>query len=597
MIERARGGVLLLCLAAACAQTTPPPKTAATAAPGGVVAAPAQPAINVGPPVTLLPAATARPFQLATVSIGSIDRLLENGVKLVGSAVPLPMTAKDVRDKLLADAGLAPEVAANLDLSSPAGAAIVALDEKGRTGLVMAIPTRGPAEADKLITGLGKPVMTSGPLTMIANGAGKSQGWVYRAGSVVVLGDEVDGMARGVMLALEARRAGPDDVTTTIYPDAIAHAHGTDVKSAIAAFLEQMKQTQAAANPLIATDNSISETMGAMLGLIGDADPIEIGLSADPARGLLLRARLVARAGSTLANLAKDVRPFEIDPVVLGGAGKPAMIGGVSVGPFWRQMFDQIKARLAADKTKGAPAALAYYEAFLAALDGQSSGAVAIDKAAPYFTGVFSTPLKDAAGAAKVGAALGKLDGAAMSALMRAQLAGAAGMFDWKATRETVGKAKAMHFRVTVKKDSLFDTEVVRRWFGSGFDVYQAVAGTRLVVAGGRDAKARLTAIASGKKVTPVKDASFAAAESAAKGRDGFYYFDLGPVVGLVGSTSGNPMLAAVSHGGAAPIPLIFTGGGDGAGKLWTADLTLPTSAFSSIAALFAAAAMNSQSQ
>src|SRR5579871_1084138 len=597
MIERARGGVLLLCLAAACAQTTPPPKTAASTAPGAAVAAPAKPAVNVGPPVTLLPAATARPFQLATVSTGSIDRLLENGVKLIGSAVPLPMTAKDVRDKLLADAGLAPEVAANLDLSSPAGAAVVALDDKGRTGLVMAIPTRGPAEADKLIAGLGKPVMTSGPLTMIANGAGKSQGWVYRAGSVVVLGDEVDGMARGVMLALEARRAGPDDVTTTIYPEAIAKAHGTDVKSAIAAFLEQMKQAQAAANPLLATDNSISETMGAMLGLVGDADPIEIGLSADPARGLLLRARLAARPGSTLANLAKDVRPFEIDPVILGGSGKAAMIGGLSVGPFWRQMFDQIKTRLAADKGKGAPAALAYYQAFLTALDGQSSGTVTIDKAAPYFTGAFSTPLKDAAGAAKVGAALGKLDAAAMSALMRAQMAGAAGMFDWKATRETVGKAKAMHFRVTVKKDSLFDTEVVRRWFGSGFDVYQAVAGTRVVVTGGREAKARLIAIASGKKVTPVKDASFAAAESAAKGRDGFYYFDLAPVVGLVGSTSGNPMLAAVSHGGAGPIPLIFTGGGDGAGKVWTADLTVPTSAFSSIAALFAAAAMSAPAQ
>ena len=73
--------------------------------------------------------------------------------------------------------------------------------------------------------------MTSGPLTMIANGSGKSQGWVYRAGSVVVLGDEVDGMARGAMLALEARRASADDVTTTLYPEAIATAHGTDVKT------------------------------------------------------------------------------------------------------------------------------------------------------------------------------------------------------------------------------------------------------------------------------------------------------------------------------------------------------------------------------
>ena len=138
------------------------------------------------PPVTLLPAATARPYQLATVSIGSVDRLLANGVKLIGSARADPDDPEGVRDMLLADAGLAPEVAANLDLGSPGGAAVVALDDKGRTGLVMAIPARGPAEAEKLIAALGKPVMTSGPLTMIANGSGKSQGWVYRAGNVVV---------------------------------------------------------------------------------------------------------------------------------------------------------------------------------------------------------------------------------------------------------------------------------------------------------------------------------------------------------------------------------------------------------------------------
>ncbi|HVV50269.1 MAG TPA: hypothetical protein VHO06_11460, partial [Polyangia bacterium] len=577
--------------------------TPAAAPPAPVVAVPAGP--QVGPPVTLVPAATARPYQLGTVSVGSVDRLLENGVRLVGTAFPLPMTAKDVRDKLLAEAGLAPEVAANLDLGSPAGAAIVALDEQGHSGLVLAIPARGPAEADRLIAGLGKPIMIRGPVTMIANAAGKSQGWVYKAGSVVVLGDEVEGMARGAMLALEARRAGADDVTAAIYPAAIAKAHGTDVKTAIAHFLEQMKEAQAAANPVVAGDNSLSETMGAMLGLIGDAEPIEIGLSVDPARGLLLRARLTPLPGSTLETVARDVRPFEIDPIVLpivlpvagksdkgAGAARPAMIGGVSIGPFFRKMFDQIRVRLQADKGKGATQALAYYDTFLAALGNQSSGSVTVDKAAPYIGLVFSTPLKDAAAAAKANAALGKMDAAAMSALLRAQLAGTSAMFEWSAKRETVGKAKAMHFRMTVKKGSLLDTETVRRWLGGGFDAYQAVVGTRVVVTGGYDGKARLAAIASGKKAAPVVSASFTEAEAAAKGRDGFYYFDLAPLLGLAGSAGASPFLAAAARGAGGPIPLIATAGGDGAGKVWTADLTLPVTAFKSIAALFAAGAM-----
>src|SRR5580692_2414369 len=283
MIERARRSVVLVgVLAAACAATTPPPKTPATvaAAPAAVAKAPAGP--SVGPPVTLLPAATARPYQMATVSIGSVDRLLANGVKLIGSAVPIPMTPASLRDMLMSEAGLAPEVAANLDLASPGGAAVVALDEKGRSGVVLAIPTKGPAEAEKLIAAMGKPVMTSGPLTMLANAAGKSQGWVYRVGSVVVLGDEVDAMARGTMLALEARHASADDATITLYPEAMARSHGTDVKTAIAPFLDQMRQMQTATSPLSTTDNTAYDMLGKMFGLVGDAERIEIGLSLDP---------------------------------------------------------------------------------------------------------------------------------------------------------------------------------------------------------------------------------------------------------------------------------------------------------------------------
>ena len=95
----------------------------------------------------------------------------------------------------------------------------------------------------------------------------------------------------------------------------------------------------------------------------------------------------------------------------------------------------------------------------------------------------------------------------------------------------------------------------------------------------GRDARARLAAIASGKAAVPPKSASLSAsfteAETGAKGRDGFYYFDLAPVLGLVGTIGANPRLAAVAHGGSGPIPLVFTAGGDGVGKSWTMDLTL----------------------
>ncbi len=63
---------------------------------------------------------------------------------------------------------------------------------------------------------------------------------------MVVMGDEIDGMMRGALLAIEARHPSADDVTATMFPDAIAKANGTDVKTALAAFIDQVRQAQQA---------------------------------------------------------------------------------------------------------------------------------------------------------------------------------------------------------------------------------------------------------------------------------------------------------------------------------------------------------------
>jgi hypothetical protein len=600
MNERARwNGVswvpLLLAVGmAACAGTAKPPapQTPATAP---VVAAPAGP--ETGPPVTMVPALAARPWALGTVSVGSFDRLLENGVKLVGSAVPVPMTPAGVRDMLFSEAGLSPDVAANLDLASPIGAVVVALEGK-RTSLVVAVPARGPAEAEKLIDGLGKRVMNRPPLTLVAT-SGKSQSWVYRAGNVLVLGDEIDGLSRGALLALDARRPGPDDVTATLYPDAIAKANGTDVKTAIAGFLEQVRQAQqASATGGTPPDAYAYETLGQVLGMVADADPIEVGLSLDPTRGLVLRGRLLARPGSALATAAREVRPFEIDPVVLGGAGAPFMVGAMSIGSIWGQMLAHNRERLAAQTGKPAAAALAYYDAFLAAQAGQQSGSIAVATGDPMVTGLFATALKDGAAAAKVTDALGKLDAKAMDALVRSELHDSGNMFDWTSKRETVGKAKAVRFRLSIKKGSTLDTDVTRHMFGKGVDIYQAVAGKRLVVTFGQGARARLADIAAGKvPAAATAVAALADAQAAAKGRDAFYFFDFAPILQVLGELGASPRLAALAHTKSGPIPMIFTDGGDGAGKVWTMDLTLTSAAFSSVGALIASGALSGASK
>jgi hypothetical protein len=284
--------------------------------------------------------------------------------------------------------------------------------------------------------------------------------------------------------------------------------------------------------------------------------------------------------------VAKEVRPFEIDPGVVREKPSRFVVGASSLGPFWRGMLGSYRDRLAADKQKGGPAALAYLDATMAAMTGETSGGMWLQKDAPHLTGVFSSPLKDAAAAAKVSATLGGLDPAAVSAFVRAQV-GDQKMFEWTAKKESVGKLKALHYRIKFKKTGATDTEAVQRFLGEAFDVYWAVAGTRIVVTLGRDATARLASLAT-VKPAPAEAGPLADAQAAAKGRDAFYYVDLAPLLVLAGKLSEEPRMAMLARSGGAPVPLVFTAGGDGVGKMWTMDLTVTVAAFSSIGALVA---------
>ena len=389
------------------------------------------------------------------MAIASVDRLLANGTKLVSQAVPLPMDAAGLRDMLLTQAGLPAEVAANIDFAGPCSAAVIALEQKGKSGAVLAVPARGPAEAQKLIDALGKKIMMRGPATLVEGNTG-GRGWLYRADNVVVLSDEVEALARGALLTLEVRRPGADDITGIFYPDALARANGTDVKTAIDTFIKSMAEAGKAAG----VEESSFDVLSEILALAGDAASIENGMTLDPARGLIVRHRLNARAGTRLAAVAKEVQPFKLDPVVASAPGPRFAIGGSSVGTFWRDVIGKQRTRLATDKEKGGAAALAYMDAINAATLTNQSFNVALTKQAPFLAASVVYETKDAAAAAKVMSTMAAVDTAAVTALARTMIGrNNADMFEWSSKKETVGKLKAVHFKVKIKKKSLMDTE------------------------------------------------------------------------------------------------------------------------------------------
>jgi hypothetical protein len=608
-----------------CASAPPPaPRPAPAAAPALAKAAPASGAVSEGPPITLLPASTARPLELVAISVTSADRLLTNGATLAGRAVPLPIDPSGLRDMLLGQAGLAPEVSANLDLGSPSSAAIVSTGRGADTGVVIAVAARGPAEAERVIGALGKAVMKRGAVVLVDNGSG-GRGWVFRAGNVVVLSDKLEALARGAMLALEARHAAPEDVTAVLYPDAIARANGTDVKTALAFVIEAVRTAQAAqaeakakadeehpadeenaggkkkggrkppARTAASYEDHSLEMAAEILGMVADVETAELGLSVDPTTGLVFRARLRPRASSALAGVAREAHPYELDRAIVEGAGvAPAVVAASSYGPFIRGTMARQRERLAAvaaadPKDRSLAAALAFTDAMTAALAGQTSAGCTFSVDAPHFSSDITYPLKDAATAAKLSATLAALDRAAVTALWDAQV-GRTNTFDWAVKKETVGKLKALHYTLT-----LHDTgknappaareaaQTMSKLFGRGLDAYVAVVGTRFVATVGHNAKARLAVLGGAKPPgAPPAPAPgpLADALSATAGRDGFLYLDLGSVLSLVGSYAQDPRAALLARGAPLPIPVFGSMGGDGAGKVWTLELTLPPAAF-----------------
>ena len=304
-----------------------------------------------------------------------------------------------------------------------------------------------------------------------------------------------------------------------------------------------------------------------------------------------MRASTRAPGRSWNRSRKRSSRSASIPRVATTSTSGRFIVGGNSLGPFWRGVLATYRDRLAADKQKGAAVALAYYDAVLAAMAGQQSTSMSLYKEAPYLSGAFSFPLKDAASAGQVAKSLAALDSAAASALLRAQL-GDTSSVEWTVKKETVAKLKAQHFRVKMKKKSAAaaaaTSDLQKRLMGQTLDVYWAVADTRMLMTLGKDAKTRLTAIASGKAPTEPNKA-VAEAQAAAAARDLFFYVDIDAGAGRGRIAHRRTAAGVAGEGGGTPIPAIFTAGGDGVGKLWTMDLTVPVAAFAGIGSLIAA--------
>ena len=241
---------------------------------------------------------------------------------------------------------------------------------------------------------------------------------------------------------------------------------------------------------------------------------------------------------------------------------------------------------------KGAAAAVQFLDASFAAMEGSWSG---VGRLRPTLSVQAVYPLKDEDSATKLSAAFAHFDNAVALAFLRSQLApDQLTWFDVKVKKDTVGKLKALHYTLTIdakRLPSSSSRDAVKKVLGgNALEVYFAVAGTRALMAAGKDAKARLPELAragapggagGGKPEHDLDDAI-----GVAKDKDSFGYFDLAQVINFVGAVSDDARVKAVAGGASAPIPTYVTFANDAQAKQMTFTWTLPPGAFAGAGAL-----------
>jgi hypothetical protein len=576
-----------------CARSQTPPRTAALAA---------KPAITVPaplPPLSLVPVEVARTTLLATFVIPAFERSLASGVALIKQAAPLPLDAAGVRDMLLAQVGLPPDIAAHLDLTAPiAGAAVGA--GPGRSPLTaFSFAGRSPLDVTQILSALGRTVARRGAAVQIENTSG-DRGWFLPQGNLIVFSDSDEALVRAGSLAVEARRGVSDDVLVTLAPEMMARAGGTDLKSALERLVGEMEERAATGGNKIGSEGS--RQIRDFVEYLTGAETAELALDLDAARGASLLVRLHPRAGSKLEELARQTRSIVVDPALLATAipGKDdiGFLATWAYGHLALEQFQRQRAKLPADGGKPVEVAGRLLDALAQGLTGDLT---IVGRAQPGLFAELIYPVRDAAAATRIQSALLANDKAALAALLRATVQGES--IDGKVTRvkqESFGKNRALHatMELALRGDS---KGTLPKLIGpAGLEVFIAViGGDRVVVTVGQGARARM-AIAAGKagvgtarRVAKPGSASssgpsaaVAEAVATASTRSFFFFFDLRQVLSLTMALGNDPRMRLFGAAMRNPMPTFGGARGDGQGRAFTLDLIIPPACFTGIGVL-----------
>ncbi len=273
---------------------------------------------------------------LAAAAVPSLDGTIERAVAIARNAVGFPIDARGAREAVLLNTPLPPDV---LDLTRPAGAAVVSLGTGKPAAKVIALAVKSRDAATRAIAALGMPIERRGDAVMVRI-EGKPT-WLWLKDEVILVSNTADGLAAGAAAALEARRANAKDASVRLFPPAIATHQGTDVASAARKVVDEMHalrqrqlaragaDTAAVPMPRAALADSVSQALTELiLARVAEATAVEIDIALDPVVGATVTARLHARPETDLARAAQATQAYAVAPALLAASGRDA--GGIA---------------------------------------------------------------------------------------------------------------------------------------------------------------------------------------------------------------------------------------------------------------------------
>lgn len=601
----------------ACARTAAPP--AATPSSGAPKGPASLGVASKAPPLTLVPAAVSRPALVASFLVPSLDRSVESAVALIRQASPLPLDAAGVRDLLLTQLGLPPDISKHVDLAAPVAGVAVA-GKPGTSPLVaFSVAVRSATDVTALMSAAGQIIEQRGNAVQIQAPTGE-RGWFLTAGNVVVVADSEEALVMGGQLAIEGRAGGKDDASVLLFPDAMARATGTTVRAELDRVLARL-DTPAAGEGKHRGAADRSRRLREISDYLADAASAELALDVDPVRGLGVAVRLSPRTGTKLETLAGEARTTPLDPLLGDGAGNAALVFMSAYGSRNLEALRRGRAEVLgsgspelvggpgatgtnpdpgkeagknavknAGKSEGRAGGSAsrFLDALIAGLSGDLS---AIVRVSPLFSADAVYPIKDAEAARTIQAALASVDRAGVTALLRS--VEERDTVELKVTSvrtESFGKVRGLHVAGTWQAPAGGARRVLDRLVGhKPFDAFVAVVtGSRLAMTFGPGGRARITVMAAG---TPeARSPALVSALAGSGARSIFVAADLREGIRFGLGLGEDPRARAIGDSLSAPMPIVAGVAGDAARKQLTVDFLLPPACFAGMGGLLQAA-------